>query len=238
MGGAQSTNSSYLSQFTNADVSTNCSSRTLQEQKDNVIQIGQMTCKGTMRIGVQDANSVVSCSNTLASSVAGKAMTMQDAKAVAGFMSTSSSKTSNANTTEQGVRQALAARCSNDVSQVLSGEQYQLTNVEVDGDCDFNTQQQSTSFACVQNATQNSDLTATVKQTAKSKSVGALGALLAILMICIVVFMGPEIAASFLIPKPHPDFQQNELDKMGQVCAKLKGDVSALKAEAEAAAPA
>lgn len=234
MGGAQSTNSSYLSQFTNADVSTNCSSRTLQKQEANTVNVDGMKCNGKMNIGVEDASATVSCNNSLSSSVAGKAITMQDAKAVAGFMSTSSSKASNANTTEQGVRQALSARCSNDVTQVLKGENYTLQNLEIDGDCNLGVLQGSASFSCVQNATQNSDLTATVKQTAKAKSVGALGALLAILLICIVVFIGPEIGASFLIPKPHPDFEQNELDKMGQVCAKLKGEVSALKAEAGA----
>lgn len=238
MGGAQSTNSSYLSQFSNADVSTNCSSRTVQTQEENQIALSSVNCGGNLSIGTQNSDSSTSCNNTLASAVAGKAVTMQEAKAVAGFMSTSPSKASNASTTEQTVKQTLAARCSNDVSQVLKGESYTLTDVNVAGACNIDTQENSTRFACIQNLTQNSDLSATVKQTAKAKSVGALGALLAILLICIVVFIGPEIGASFLIPKPHPDFEQNRLEKMGERCAKAKGDVAALKEQAAARAPA
>lgn len=229
MGATQSTNSSYLSQYASTTESSDCSAKVNQSIDNDNIVLSNIQCGGDINVGTQKVASNVNCQSDMNATIAAKAASMQSAKAVEGFLGVGSSKASNSVDLQQSMATHLAARCSADVNQEILNTPFTLSNIKAKGDCKILQQGADSKFACVHNAMSSIDMSATTQQKAIAKNQGALGALIMIFLICVAVFVLPEVGLSFLIPKAHKDFEGMQLNDMAQKCAQLKGKLAALK---------
>lgn len=231
MGNAQASNSAYLSQYSQVQQSANCSQSIAQKIDGDKVVTGAIDCTGDVNIGTNsNPNAQAKCQNNLTAAIVAKSAMMQGATATAGFLSTSGSKSSNASDTQQAVSQQMQARCSQDINQQIGNESYNIASIKSKGDCNIlSNSTVDAKFVCMQQVASNITQQASVKQTAKATSKGITGALWALAAVIIALFVLPEIAVSFLIPKASPDYEGVEITDLEIYCEQLKGQVQALQ---------
>ena len=223
--GATASNTAYLSQNVNVNISDKCSAQNVQTSKYNAYEIGTDDCKDS-KIGNQTMSAFVNCNNSQQSNVAAKAAVMQDAKAIASAMGIGKASSSNSSDIQQGINQQMSATCSGLYNQNVEFNLYKIGNISGDT-CEIQDQVMNTQFSCQNSTASNITMSATTTQKAEAKQRSGLGIMIMMFLMAALMIFGPEMALTALIPKPGKHVPDTLVPDLEARVGELKGQVAA-----------
>ena len=223
--GATASNTAYLSQNVNVNITDSCSAQNVQKSKNNTYNIEGIDCDDTS-LGNQTMSAFVNCNNSQQSNVAAKAAVMQDAKAVANAMGIGKASSSNSSDIQQGIQQQMSATCSGLYNQGVTDNVYNIGKI-TGKTCEIQDQMMNTQFTCQNTTASNISLTASVTQKAEAKQRSGLGIMIMMFLMAALMIFGPEMAMTALIPKPGKHVPDTLVPDLEARVGELKGQVAA-----------
>lgn len=226
------TNSAYLNQTSDINLTSSCSAQGVQVAKDIEYDIDSIKCKGGIDIGGQVMNAAANCNNQQSAAAIARTQVMQDAETVQQALGLSPGGSSN-NSLDliQTQAETLTARCSGSYNQHIENETFKIGDIESSKACNIGTQNMNQQFACIQGQQASIDEDAEANQTAKSVVKNNLW----VFILLAVVFAGmaiiPELMLTSLLPKGGESVPDTTVPDLEMKCGLLKGQVATLQGQ-------